>query len=66
MADRLSFCEGRNLRPNQRGTTEENNTIANNASRKAKHDSKELPRIVPTPERSVFAVNVLFRMNASY
>ncbi len=50
----------------QRGTIEESNTIASNASRNAKHDSKEFPRIVPPSERRACAVSVLFLMYASY
>jgi hypothetical protein len=34
----------------QRGTIEESNTIASKASRNAKQDSKEFPRIVPPSE----------------
>lgn len=50
----------------QRGTTEESKTMASKASRNAKHDSKELPRIVPPLESSACAVNVLFLMLANY
>jgi hypothetical protein len=50
----------------QRGTIEERDTIASKASRNAKHDSKEFPRIVPPSERSACAVSVLFLMYASY
>lgn len=50
----------------QRGTIEESSTMANKASRSAKQDSKELPRIVPPLERSACAVNVLFLMLANY
>ena len=50
----------------QRGTIEESNTIASKASRNAKQDSKEFPRIVPPSERSALAESVLFLMCASY
>lgn len=50
----------------QRGTIEESSTMAIKASRNAKQDSKELPRIVPPLESSACAVNVLFLMLANY
>jgi hypothetical protein len=50
----------------QRGTIEESMTIARSASRNAKQDSKEFPRIVPPSDRSAFAVNVLFLMITNY
>ena len=39
--------------------------MASKASRNAKQDSKELPRIVPPSERSACAVSVLFLMFCS-
>lgn len=50
----------------QRGTTEESNTMASKASRNAKHDSKELPRIVPPSQRRACADKVLFLIHANY
>jgi len=50
----------------QRGTIEESNTIASKASRNAKHDSKEFPRIVPPSDNTACAESVLFLMFANY
>jgi hypothetical protein len=50
----------------QRGTIEESNTIASKASRNAKQDSKEFPRIVPPSERRALAESVLFLICTSY
>ncbi len=50
----------------QRGTIEESSTIASKASRNAKHDSKEFPRIVPPSESNACAESVLFLMCANY
>lgn len=50
----------------QRGIIEDSNTIASKASRNAKHDSKEFPRIVPPSERRACAASVLFLMHTSY
>ena len=51
---------------NQRGTIEEYKTMASRASRNAKQDSKEFPRIVPPSERREFAESVLFLMATNY
>lgn len=40
--------------------------MASRASRNAKQDSKEFPRIVPPSERREFAESVLFLMATNY